>query len=255
MEEVLSVAESTRSIRLAIVVARLAGQLKQEKVREDWLRRARHDLATSDDVIASMECVSEYCWDLRASAAAPESELEELLGQLDDYGRRTQTRWALAQASFQRLLAAPDGTNVDPVRISDAIGQLVRMDANDLWALFPIVARLLGPLMTVAPRICLTLLKMIGDSDGPFARAQFDNSLSASELLGFVRLANELEFGDSGVQTAKSDDSEAASSLAKSAAEPIAQAALSLASAWPYHILRVLPPLGTRSRSLRESTA
>jgi hypothetical protein len=232
------------SLRMCTLGARLSAELRDAGLRTFWLKLAEPQALLSGDLEAALEFLSEQCWDRRgASAEGTDVGENKYLVQLQAYAGRLELEWAMAQSALHQLGAAR-GPNDLRMRRAEAAGSVVRLNADDLWAIFPALAEHIGALGTKGDdalngqQFWQHLAALIADAEGPFARAQFDDSLSQMRLVQLVGLARE-----GAHQDMAPDEFER---------HMVAQIE-ELGKAWPYSILRVQPPYSSLSRSLREA--
>jgi hypothetical protein len=240
------VKESKNPTRLYLLAARFAGQMRAGKLRREWLMLARARLEMDADPAASLEYLSEQCWDLRAATPPKNSELRELILALREFSTRLEAPWGIAQANLQRHLdEMPDP---DSVHVAECVASLLRLDPRDVWNLFLLIGPCVETLCEMSPPLWDHLSKCIGDSGGAFADSQFDDREAALLLSRIVELSRD------NLSIAREPDPK--SSRGPTGNEALAyQVCRRLAECWPYAVLRVQPPFGSRTRYLSESAA
>jgi hypothetical protein len=227
------------SLKLCLLAARVTGQLEEQAARADWLDRARHQLLASGDTATMLEYFSERCWDLRD--AGDGDDLREALDGLREHASRLDQKWALAQHALQFIKWATHGNAGRSLAVAyaQAATAIQSIDGNDLWAIFPLAAEEILHFPDSLEPLWQHLFELIGDAQGPFAQAQFDDS-DCQDLLEALILISR-----------RGADSVLAGQFGAQAQRQMQM----LRAAWPYQVLRVQPPYGSRSRSLRESAA
>ena len=231
-------------VRLCILAARFAGQMHNTSARSEWLLKAEQRMATSGDLQTALELLSEGCWDLHRADGPDKPTVQEYLTRLFDYATRLQANWALAQYALQRLShALYDEVALPSLMHTEAVAAVARLDVDDVWAVFPAIGPLAKHLLESDRSLWTHLAMRIGDPEGPFARAQFEDVRAGRALVELVDQARKTPF----FEGRQKDVSWAELGIVRSIEN--------LTNAWPYAVLRVQPPYGSRSRTLRESAA
>jgi hypothetical protein len=216
---------SASPLRLCILAARVAGQMREAGLREQCLQDAQNRLEQDTDPVALLEYLSERCWSLNGKSSMKDPQFAGLIAALREVSERVGCAWGIAQANLQRHLTR---TSEDQ-SLSDreCIASLRRLEPVDVWNLLLLIGPSARALCDIDPTLWDYLREAIVRS-GAFLGARFDDSVAAAALVNLLKLLYP--------QTATPDGSRAIEEL---------RALAELVAVWPYQILRVRPPYGS----------
>ena len=235
--------DSTRSLRICVVATRVFAQLHDENSRQRWMERADAQAPLEPQPRNRMEYLSEKCWDLQTHQRCDELVENGYLHGLLDHANRLKSKWAYAQHALQSMLVEKTDT---ALRRAGASAAVRRLDAHDLWNIFPAfggVAERLREHGAWNDETWEHLVRILADAEGPFARAEFSTTSARAACRGLVETARDLH------RSASSKE------FSERARELLIDEVALVAKKWPYSVLRVEPPYGSSGAELYESAA
>jgi hypothetical protein len=194
----------------------------------------------ANNTIQTLELLREKAW---ALLGEPEEKL--VLGQLNEYARRHQNKSAILQQRSQSAWRVRDqpGERETASALAEIAGLLPDMTTGQIWELVPVLGLMVRGLVTFYPEVADLLGSRVTDEKSPFQLASFADSRVQQALQMLVNDVTDAW----GSEALVSD-----LGLRMVVAERFEQ----LCAVWPYRVLQVQPPYGSRgSQDLREVAA
>lgn len=183
----------------------------------------------ANDTVETMELLRVKAWALRGSP-----DLPSVLDQLSEYARRHQDAPTILQGHAQAVsVAVQAGESVGSIGIVSMLVEMAallpKLSNLQIWELVPALGLVVRWLAAANPELPQLLRPKLVDESGPFVLAAFAETAADRSLKMFVNGAIE----GWGSPNAKTD-------------LVFSDSFERLCAAWPYRILGVQPPYGSR---------
>ncbi|TFW57802.1 hypothetical protein CT676_27760 [Bradyrhizobium sp. MOS001] len=211
----------------------------QQGETDEGLRLVEQGLSVTipgNDTLETLNLLRDKAWAQRRS-----QEESSILGQLQEYALRHQMAAAIVQERAQSYemtfglpSSQPRGRDAEAA-VFEISGLLAGLSSVEIWGLVPALGLVMQPLLTVIPTVLGSFCPKLAEDGGPFQLASFSDGSTQEALKMLVSAA----------MTA---------SLNANMVVEFAQSFERLCSVWPYRVLSVQPPYGSRgSRGLAEA--
>jgi hypothetical protein len=193
----------------------------------EWIERGMRWASLAGDSYRILELAQESAW-LRRDFNRPARD--QALSLLGEYSRRFNSPAAVFQflAQTYREETRNEG-GPTPARADDIRKSFLSLSADDLWGVFPVL-EIVHEIIAADPITWEAFRAGICSERGPFIRAEFANYETDEALQGLLRVVN----------------FEAKEAL---------PAVIELCRFWPYKVLHVQPPYGSRGLDIAASAA
>jgi hypothetical protein len=218
--------------------ARISAQLGKVVEALGRIDEGLHWAVLEGNTLQILELASDKAWLLRASGE--ESELEQALDLLDEYGNRHNQATAIIQHRAQ--LHEVSRSKVDREFMLREIARLLpTLSPNQLWYVWPALENVLRPTSMIRPEVESSLRSLVIGDSSPFQLANFADAKVQRSLERFVLQVR--------------GPSDIASDAPIFTREAPFNAAKKLWRVWPYRILSVEVPYGSQGFDASYSAA
>lgn len=194
-------------------MARVLAQQEQYAEAREWIEKGMQWAALAGDSLRILELSQESAWLRRASSGPERAQALRLLGE---YSQRFNAPAAVFQFKSQTLWEEP----MSRARAEDLRDSFVRLSAAELWAVFPALESVLRVLAEYPVAWDALQIGILSES-GHFLRAEFAEPEAEAALQQLLQVISY---------------------------EPaqVLPAITELCRVWPYRVLNVQPPYGSR---------
>ncbi|SDI59423.1 ATP-binding protein [Variovorax sp. OV700] len=234
--------DSPASVQL--LLSRLAAQLGRVHDQMTWLEKAFESMRLVVNPVLNLEFFSDYACAIRPGGVLqkPAAEFTEVLEHLHALADRNQSAWAFAQVALHRLSIRSEDDTQNAVLAAQACSDVTRLEAVDLWAIFPLLPECLPFMRQFDEDVLYRLSTRLTDRESPFTTAAFPGGSGVERdtlawLVSQCKRTRAVKIADRSYQWD----------------HVLIEAFMSMARVWPYRVLRVQHVSTFASNVLRES--